>query len=111
MLMFPEDFTDILLMHKIREREALLSSNRVLFEDTDCLITKFFIQFLDGKDKDLNEKLADAIAELNDYDLVIFLEPDVKFVQDGDRSPVIAADRYYYSNKIKELYKEIIISR
>lgn len=106
MLMLPDDFTDILLTHKLREREALLSSNRVLFEDTDCLITKFYIQFLDGRDKTLNEKLADAIAELNNYDLVIFLEPDVKFVQDGDRSPVIEADRVYFSDKIKELYKE-----
>ncbi len=105
-LMLPEDFTDILLIHKLREREALLYSNKVLFEDTDCLITKFYIQFLDGKDKAINENLADAIAELNNYDLVIFLEPDVKFVQDGDRSPVIAADREYYSNKIKELYKK-----
>lgn len=32
MLMLPEDFTDILLMHKVKEREALLSSNRVLLE-------------------------------------------------------------------------------
>jgi len=106
LLMLPEDFTDILLEHKLREKEALLSSNKVLFEDTDCLITKFYIQFLDGKDRVANENLADAIVELNNYDLVIFLEPDVKFVQDGDRSPVIASDREYYSNKIKELYKK-----
>ncbi len=106
MLMLPEDFTDILLVHKLREREALLSSNKVLFEDTDCLVTKFYIQFLDGKDKDINENLADVIAELNKYDLVIFLEPDVKFVQEGDRSSVIAADREHFSNKIKELYKK-----
>lgn len=106
MLMLPEDFTDILLIHKSKEREALLSSNKVLFEDTDCLVTKFYIQFLDGKDKALNENLADAIAELNNYDLVIFLEPDVNFVREGDRSPIIAADRKHYSNKIKELYKK-----
>jgi len=106
MLMLPEDFTDILLLHKLKEREAILSSNKVLFVDTDCLITKFYIQFLDGKNKSLNEKLADAISELNHYDLVIFLEPDVKFVQDGDRSPVIAADREYYGNWIKELYEK-----
>lgn len=106
MLMLPEDFTDILLLHKVKEREALLSSNRVLFEDTDCLITKFYIQFLDGQDKVVNEKLADAIAEFNNYDLVLFMEPDVEFVQDGDRSSIIAADRENYSNKIKELYKE-----
>ncbi|OPX42771.1 trifunctional NAD biosynthesis/regulator protein NadR [Ruminiclostridium hungatei] len=106
MLMLPEDFTDILLIHKIREREALLHSNKVLFEDTDCLITKFYIQFLNGKGKAVNEKLADAISELNNYDLILFLEPDVRFVQDGDRSPVIADDREHYSNRIKELYKE-----
>lgn len=106
MLMLPEDFTDILLIHKVREREALLHSNKVLFEDTDCLITKFYIQFLEGKDKAVNEKLADAISQLNNYDLILFLEPDVRFVQDGDRSPVIASDREHYSNKIKELYKE-----
>ncbi|WP_099467230.1 AAA family ATPase [Konateibacter massiliensis] len=110
MLMLPEDFTDILLAHKIREREAILQSNRVLFEDTDCLITKFYIQFLEGKGKAANETLADAIAELNRYDLVLFLEPDVKFVQDGDRSPVIAADRERYSNQIKELYRQKNIS-
>lgn len=106
LFMLPEDFLDILLIHKVKEREALLSSNRVLFEDTDCLITKFYIQFLEGKEKTENEKLADAIGEINKYDLVLFLEPDVKFVQDGDRSPVIAADRETYSNMIKELYKQ-----
>lgn len=106
MLMLPEDFTDILLIHKVREREALLHSNKVIFEDTDCLITKFYIQFLEGKGKAVNERLADAISQLNNYDLILFLEPDVRFVQDGDRSPVIAADREHYSNKIKELYKE-----
>lgn len=104
LLMLPEDFTDILLQHKTKEKEAILYSNKVLFEDTDCLITKFYIQFLDGKDKKINELLADAIAETNVYDLVLFLEPDVKFVQDGDRSPVIASDRKTYSNKIMELY-------
>jgi len=106
LLMLPEDFTDILLVHKLKEREALLASNKILFEDTDCLITKFYIQFLEGKEKTENEKLADAIAEINQYDLVLFLEPDVKFVQDGDRSPVIAANRETYSNKIKELYRQ-----
>lgn len=106
MLMLPEDFIDILLNHKVKERETILSSNKILFEDTDCLITKFYIQLLDGKDKILNENLANAISELNNYDLVLFLEPDVRFVQDGDRSPVIANNRIKYSEKIKKLYKE-----
>lgn len=106
LLMIPEDFTDILLLHKIKEKELLQYSNKVFFEDTDCIITKFYIQFLEGKDKNWNEGLADAIGKFNQYDLVLFLEPDVKFVQDGDRSPIIEADRVTYSEKIKALYRE-----
>jgi HTH-type transcriptional repressor of NAD biosynthesis genes len=110
LLMLPEDFTDILLQHKVKEKEVILHSNKVLFEDTDCLVTKFYIQFLEGSNKKINEQLADAIAATNSYNLVLFLEPDVKFVQDGDRSPVIAADRETYSDKIKELYRQTNIS-
>ena len=35
--------------------------------------------------------------------MILFLEPDVKWVQDGDRSEVIAADREKYSNMIKSV--------
>lgn len=104
MLMLPEDFTDILLAHKLKEREAVQHSRMVLFEDTDCLITRFFIDFLEGEDRERNATLADAIAGLNNYDLVLFLMPDVEFVQDGDRSEVIAADREKYSRQIQQLY-------
>lgn len=105
MLMIPQDFTDILLTHKQRELEQIQRADRVFFEDTDCLITQFYLDFLEGKDKERNAALADAIARLNEYDLILFCEPDVKFVQDGDRSEVIAADREKYSRKIKELYR------
>lgn len=105
LLMIPQDFTDILLAQKVREIEALQSSNKVLFEDTDCLITRFYIDFLEGKDKEGNAALAEALALINEYDLVFFCEPDVKFVQDGDRSEIIAADREKYSAIIKEIYR------
>ena len=105
-MMLPEDFTEILLRHKTRETEAVKSSNRVLFEDTDCLITLFYLRFLEGRDKEKNAALAEAISGLNSYDLILFLEPDVTFAQDGDRSEVIAADRDKYSEQIKELYRQ-----
>ena len=103
-MMLSEDFTDILLQHKVREIEAVKHSNRILFEDTDCLITLFYLHFLEGQNKEKNGALAETIAQMNTYDLILFLEPDVDFVQDGDRSPVIAANRNGYSEQIKELY-------
>ena len=103
-LMLPVDFTEILLRHKTVEIDALQRANRVLFVDTDCLVTAFYLDFLDGPDQANNERLAEAVAGINHYDLVLLLEPDVPFVQDGDRSDVIAADRQRYSQRLHDLY-------
>ena len=56
--------------------------------------------------RDKNKALSDAIDALNEYDLILFMEPDVAFVQDGDRSEVIKNDREKYSNQIKKLIEE-----
>ena len=104
--MLSEDFTRILLEHKTKEMRLLLQSNKVLFEDTDCLITRFFMGFLEDENIEDHARLAEAIAKLNSYDLILFLEPDITWVQDGDRSEIIAADRVKYSDQIKEIYTQ-----
>lgn len=105
-MMLSEDFTEILLKHKMKEMEYLEFSNKLLFIDTDCLITKFYIHFLDNNDQDNinNENLADAISEINRYNLVLFLEPDVEFIQDGTRNEEIQKNREFYSKKIKTIF-------
>ena len=103
MLMLSEDFTEILLQHKLNEINAINNSNKVLFIDTDTLVTQFYMSFLNDPEIDRNKALSDAIDAVNEYDLILFLEPDVAFVQDGDRSEVIRDDRETYSNKIKDL--------
>lgn len=104
-LMLQEDFTEILLKQKLNQMKAAELSNKVLFIDTDALITRFFLDFLEGSEKDRNRVLSEAIDGLNEYDLILFLEPDVPFVQDGDRSEIIAADRKKYSDQIKALFE------
>ncbi len=103
MKMLSEDFTEILLQQKMNEIHALEQGPKILFEDTDALVTSFYMHFLEDPQLDHNRALADAIDGLNRYDLILFLEPDVDFVQDGDRSTVIAADRRKYSDQIKDL--------
>ena len=105
MLMLSEDFTEILLQHKLNEINAAAQSNKVLFIDTDTLVTQFYMNFLDDPGIEQNKTLSDAIDALNRYDLILFLEPDVAFVQDGDRSEVIRDDRVKYSEQIKELLR------
>lgn len=104
-LMLSADFTEILLQQKLNELRALELGKQLLFIDTDALVTQFYMSFLEDPDLDRNRALSDAIDGLNRYDLILFCEPDVPFVQDGDRSPVIAADRSRYSRQIKELLR------
>lgn len=106
-MMLPEDYTEILLRHKLNETEAAERGNKLLFIDTDALVTRFFMDFLDGEDPktEANRVLADAIDGLNSYDLILFLEPDVEFFLEGGRSEEIRDNREYYSNRIKELLR------
>lgn len=107
--MIVDDLYENLLKQRINVDEAAKHSNRILFVDTDALTTKFYTNFLldeTSKDAALCNNLANAIHDINDWDLVLFLEPTVEFVQDGTRSEEIASDRIKYSNQIKELLKE-----
>ena len=107
-LMIEEDFHEILLKHKLREIEIIKTSNRLLFIDTDALITKFFSHFFftDPEVRKKNDALADAITAINRFDLILFLEPTVAFVQDGTRNEKLLTDREGYSRQIKELFDE-----
>lgn len=102
------DLYENLIRQKAEEIEALKYCNRLLFVDTDALTTKFYSQFLLSDLDDIKkcEDLADAITRINEFDLVLFLEPTVEFVQDGTRNEKIEADRIKYSNQIKKLFQE-----
>lgn len=106
--MIAKDLQEILIKHKAKELDVIKNSNKLLFVDTEALITKFYSQFLlkDNFDIEKCENLADAINAINDFDLVLFLDTDIQFVQDGTRSEEIASDRVKYSNMIKDLFNE-----
>jgi len=98
-----KDYFEILFRHKYEENESLKIANKVLFIDTDSLITLYYY-LLDFKDKSEDNKrfqyISECISYLNNYDLYIFLEPDVKWVQDGSRT--------YGDQKIREKNNKIL---
>ena len=102
--MTPNDYFDILFRHKELERMKLKNANKVLLIDTDSLITLFFYKLGYENTSEYNEKfelIAEYISQLNNYDLYLFLEPDVDFIDDGYR--LVDANREENSNKIKKL--------
>lgn len=82
-------YFEILFKHKQLEKEALLNANKVMIIDTDSLITLYYYNLGFNDNDSLNQafaNIAEGISVLNDYDLYLFLEPDVEWVQDGTRT-------------------------
>ncbi|WP_144624920.1 multifunctional transcriptional regulator/nicotinamide-nucleotide adenylyltransferase/ribosylnicotinamide kinase NadR [Bacillus velezensis] len=77
-----EDYPEIAFEHKYHEKVQLQKANKVLFIDTEALVTQYFSEAYLGK----TQPILDEIANLQKYDLWLFLEPDVKWVDDGTRS-------------------------
>lgn len=106
--MIVKDLYENILRQKLNVMEAVKRSNRILFVDTDAITTKFYSKFL-LPDKSVEESrcsnLADAVDATNIWDLIIFLEPDVEFVQDGTRNEKIRIERERYSEQIKDMFR------
>lgn len=104
--MIAEDFYEIFIRHKLNIDEALKQTNKILFVDTDALTTLFYSEFLltNSNSIDVCKKFAEAILQTTKWDMILFLEPDVEFVQDGTRNEKIKSDRLHYSNQLKMLF-------
>ncbi|RFU62855.1 multifunctional transcriptional regulator/nicotinamide-nucleotide adenylyltransferase/ribosylnicotinamide kinase NadR [Peribacillus glennii] len=76
------DYPEIAFEHKRNENRKLKDANRVIFIDTEAIVTQFFSMAYLG----IRQPIVDEIAKQQHYDLWLFLEPDVKWVDDGTRS-------------------------
>lgn len=93
-----EDYAEIAFEHKYHEKMELQKANKVLFIDTEAIVTQYFSKVYLGAFQDvLNE-----VIKLQKYDLWLFLEPDVKWVDDGTRS--------FGEQKIREENNELLKS-
>ena len=103
-----DDLYENFLRQKTEELQAAQHSNKLLFLDTDALTTKFYADFLLKDEREIQtcHALADAITRIHKFDLILFLEPTVEFVQDGTRNERISNNRNSFSEQLKELYRE-----
>lgn len=106
--MIADDLYENLLRQRVHIMDAAKQSNRLLFVDTDALTTLFYAHFLLGASEEtgLCEQLASAIHEMTQWDLVLFLESDVEFVQDGTRNENIQTQREKYSTMLLRVFRE-----
>lgn len=78
---FLEDYIEFTHYQKHLEYQFKKRANKVMFTDTDALVTLRFSRHHNNTDMDFLK----AVAKTQHYDLVIYLPPDVDFVEDGTR--------------------------
>lgn len=107
-LMIADDLYENLLRQRLLIMDQAKASNRLLFVDTDAITTLFYSRFLleEGRQLEICERMAGAINAMTNWDMVLFLEPDVAFIQDGTRSEIIHSQREKYSAMIKRALAE-----
>jgi len=97
----PDLFRIIAYGHKMSEFKEINYSNKILFIDTEIIVTQYFSELLVGRDP-----LLDIIAEKDHYDLWIYLEPDIEWISDGYRTYGEGDDRRQNNIKLKKMLDE-----
>jgi HTH-type transcriptional regulator, transcriptional repressor of NAD biosynthesis genes len=98
-----EMFNHIAMEHFLLQENKSRESNKVLFVDSDAVITQYYLDmYFHGKKSGLIEE----IIKLQKYDLVLYLEPDVKWVADGLRSAGEEEVRKKNNERLKKMYKD-----
>ena len=76
-----EDMARIAKAQAHGARNRVGTANKVIFCDSDLLTTKVYSKYLFGK----VPRFPKWVQEVNKYDLYLFMEADVPYVQDGTR--------------------------
>jgi len=98
-----EMFDLIAMEHFLEQQEKAVRSNKVMFVDTEAVVTQFYLnKYFKGEKSSLIEE----IIKLQSYDLVLFLEPDVKWVDDGLRNEGEERVRKDNNEELKRMFDE-----
>lgn len=101
-ILVSEDYQKIAYGHKMEEFMAIEQANKLAFIDTEAIVTQYYSNLYN----DEHQQVLDEMAKLQDYDLWLFLEPDVKWVDDGLRVHGEETVRDQNNHHLKALLKK-----
>ncbi len=95
------DFGRIAHLQYEQDYHALRTANKVCFFDTDATYTDYFSELYLGR----RNTLVEAYIDHTRYDLMLFLQPDVRWVADGKRLNGEQKKRMELSKRLKNMYE------
>jgi HTH-type transcriptional regulator, transcriptional repressor of NAD biosynthesis genes len=95
------DFGRIAHLQYEQDYHALRSANQVCFFDTDATYTDYFSEIYLGR----RNALVEAYIDPSRYDMTLFLLPDVRWVDDGQRLNGDQEKRRKLSDRLLHMYE------
>ena len=97
-----QHFNEIAMKHFVTVEKMLEDSNKILFVDTEAVTTQYYLDmYLRG-----HSEVISKIADIQEYDMYIFLEPTVDWVDDGYRFAGTNKERKNNNEFFKFLLKQ-----
>jgi HTH-type transcriptional repressor of NAD biosynthesis genes len=96
-----EDFGRIAYMQYEADMDALQKANKIVFYDTDAVVTQYYSELYLRKKSDIVESFVDPRR----YDAVLMFTPAVRWVADGLRWNSEDDVRYELHEKLCEMYE------
>ena len=95
-----DDFFNICCEQRQVENKALESANKLVFFDTDAVITQYYCEMYTGHQ---NPRI-EAFIDPSRYDYLLFMAPDVEWVPDGFRFKSEQEERERLDEKLYSMY-------
>lgn len=92
-------FESIAMDHYRLTEEKMKDSNQILFIDSEALISQYYLNMYFKKSSSLIEEL----IKRQKFDLILFTEPDVEWVDDGYRFMGESWERKENNTKLKDM--------
>ena len=93
-------FDSIAMEHYLLQEKLMPYSNKVMFIDSDAVITQYYLNMYTSK----TSSLIDEIIKRQTFDLCLYLEPDVEWVSDGFRFKGNPDERNKNNKILKDMY-------
>ncbi len=97
-----EDFNRMAYLQAEQDYHALRTANKVCFFDTDAVVTDYYSELYMGH----RNAVVEAFINPDKYDVLLFLSPDVEWVDDGQRLNGDQKKRELLHNRLMNMYKE-----
>ncbi|MDO4483227.1 MAG: multifunctional transcriptional regulator/nicotinamide-nucleotide adenylyltransferase/ribosylnicotinamide kinase NadR [Clostridia bacterium] len=97
-----EDFGRMAYLQAEQDFHALRTANKVCFFDTDAVVTNYYSELYMGH----RNKLVEAYINPDKYDVLMYLTPDVAWVDDGMRLNGDQSRREMLNDRLLTMYRE-----